>query len=87
MHVNFLPSTHLMKCDELNKFANDCVLDDYLYNQYNLEKGKGTFGKPTFFDNVKEEYWACKEHVCLIDMSSFTKTEVKVRSTCSLSSE
>lgn len=51
--------------------------DDYLYNQYNSEKGKGTFGKPTFFDNVKEEYWACKEHVCLIDMSSFTKTEVK----------
>ena len=55
--------------------------DDYLHNQYNSERVKGTFGKPSFFENVKEEYWACKEHVCLIDMSSFTKTEVKVRST------
>ena len=27
---------------------------------------------------VKEEYKACKERVCLVDMSSFTKIEIKV---------
>lgn len=37
------------------------------------------FAKPTYFDIVKNEYWACRETVCLVDMSSFTKTEVRVR--------
>lgn len=39
---------------------------------------KGTFGKPGWFNAVKLEYQACKERVCLIDMSSFTKIEIKV---------
>ena len=39
---------------------------------------KGTFGKPGWFNAVKLEYQACKERVCLADMSSFTKVEVKV---------
>ncbi|XP_033755629.1 pyruvate dehydrogenase phosphatase regulatory subunit, mitochondrial-like [Pecten maximus] len=39
--------------------------------------GKGSYGKPPWFENVKEEYLACKERVCLIDMSSFSKFEVK----------
>ncbi|XP_061163484.1 pyruvate dehydrogenase phosphatase regulatory subunit, mitochondrial-like [Saccostrea echinata] len=51
--------------------------DDYLHDQYNIEKGGRTFAQPSFFDNVRDEYWACKENVCLIDMSSFTKTEVR----------
>ena len=39
---------------------------------------KPTWGKPSWFEAVQEEYWACKERVCLIDMSSFAKFEIKV---------
>ena len=39
---------------------------------------KGTYSKPGWFNAVKEEYKACKERVCLVDMSSFTKIEIKV---------
>ncbi|XP_041376900.1 pyruvate dehydrogenase phosphatase regulatory subunit, mitochondrial-like isoform X2 [Gigantopelta aegis] len=38
---------------------------------------KLTWGKPSWFESVQEEYWACKERVCLIDMSSFAKFEIK----------
>jgi len=41
---------------------------------------KGTYGKPTWFENVRSEYWACRQGVCLIDMSTFTKFELRVRS-------
>ncbi|CAG9855350.1 unnamed protein product [Phyllotreta striolata] len=37
----------------------------------------GTFFKPKFFDFMKEEYYACKEGVGVIDMSSFSKIELK----------
>jgi len=40
---------------------------------------KGTYGKPTWFDNVRSEYWACRQGVCMIDMSTFTKFELRVR--------
>lgn len=40
---------------------------------------KGSFGKPPWFDNVRAEYWACREGVCLIDMSTFAKFELRVR--------
>ncbi|XP_064639761.1 pyruvate dehydrogenase phosphatase regulatory subunit, mitochondrial-like isoform X2 [Lineus longissimus] len=36
-----------------------------------------TFYKPGWFENVEAEFWACREGVCLIDMSSFTKFELK----------
>lgn len=39
---------------------------------------QGTFFKPKFFDFVKEEYQACIEGVGIIDMSSFSKIEIKV---------
>lgn len=39
---------------------------------------RGSFGKPAWFDKVKSEYWACREGVCLIDMSTFTKFELRV---------
>lgn len=42
---------------------------------------KGTFGKPGWFNAVKLEYQACKERVCLVDMSSFTKIEIKSKGT------
>ncbi|XP_022104330.1 LOW QUALITY PROTEIN: pyruvate dehydrogenase phosphatase regulatory subunit, mitochondrial-like [Acanthaster planci] len=45
---------------------------------------RGTFGKPGWFDMVKAEYWACRESVCVMDMSSFTKFELEGKSATSL---
>lgn len=42
---------------------------------------RGTWGKPGWFNAVKLEYEACKERVCLVDMSSFTKIEIKSKGT------
>jgi len=39
---------------------------------------KGTYGKPDWLENVRSEYWACREGVCLIDMSTFAKFELRV---------
>lgn len=39
---------------------------------------RGSFYKPKFFDFMKEEFLACKEGVGIIDMSSFSKIEIKV---------
>jgi len=36
------------------------------------------YGKPHYFDTVKTEYWGCRENVCVVDMSSFSKTEIRV---------
>ncbi|CAG9816816.1 unnamed protein product [Phaedon cochleariae] len=41
------------------------------------EMPPGTFFKPKFFDFMKEEYLACREGVGIIDMSSFSKIELK----------
>ncbi|XP_068247209.1 pyruvate dehydrogenase phosphatase regulatory subunit, mitochondrial-like isoform X2 [Palaemon carinicauda] len=38
---------------------------------------EGSFRKPAFFDCVREEYQACREGVGVIDLSSFTKIEIK----------
>jgi hypothetical protein len=38
----------------------------------------GTFYKPAWFEIVKDEYMACRKGVAVIDMSSFTKFELKV---------
>jgi len=37
----------------------------------------GSFYKPKFFDFMREEYLACREGVGIIDMSSFSKIEIK----------
>ncbi|KAG7209750.1 hypothetical protein KM043_011374 [Ampulex compressa] len=37
----------------------------------------GSFYKPKFFDFMKEEFQACHEGVGIIDMSSFSKIEIK----------
>lgn len=44
-----------------------------------LEQSK-TFYKPDWFDIVESEVKCCKEAVCVIDMSSFTKFEITVSS-------
>lgn len=38
----------------------------------------GSFYKPKFLDFMHEEYTACREGVGLIDMSSFSKIEIRV---------
>lgn len=40
---------------------------------------EGTYFKPKFFDFMLAEYTACREGVGIIDMSSFSKIEIKVR--------
>ncbi|XP_055891264.1 pyruvate dehydrogenase phosphatase regulatory subunit, mitochondrial-like [Biomphalaria glabrata] len=43
-----------------------------------MESGnQWSWAKPCWFENVQEEYWACKERVCIMDMSSFAKFDVK----------
>lgn len=42
------------------------------------EMPPGSFYKPKFFDFMREEYLACREGVGIIDMSSFSKIEIKV---------
>ena len=42
------------------------------------EMPPGSFYKPKFFDFMREEYIACREGVGIIDMSSFSKIEIKV---------
>ncbi|RZC36002.1 pyruvate dehydrogenase phosphatase regulatory subunit, mitochondrial-like [Asbolus verrucosus] len=37
----------------------------------------GSFFKPKFFDFMREEFLACREGVGIIDMSSFSKIEIK----------
>ncbi|XP_071806737.1 pyruvate dehydrogenase phosphatase regulatory subunit, mitochondrial-like isoform X2 [Asterias amurensis] len=37
----------------------------------------GAFSKPSWFAQVKAEYWACRESICLMDMSPFTKLELQ----------
>ncbi|CAF1008069.1 unnamed protein product [Adineta steineri] len=45
-------------------------------NQDDLSK-QGTFGKARWFNIVKREYNACRKGVAVIDMTSFTKYELK----------
>lgn len=56
---------------------------DFLEGQQ-VKMPQGTFFKPKFFDFVKEEYLACIEGVGIIDMSSFSKIEIKVPPTGNL---
>jgi pyruvate dehydrogenase phosphatase regulatory subunit len=44
---------------------------------YIEDQAKGSFGKPKWFECVRNEYMACRKGVAVIDMSSFTKFELK----------
>ena len=46
---------------------------------YFEDHSKATFGKPPWFEIVKDEYMACRRGVAIMDMSSSTKFELKVR--------
>jgi hypothetical protein len=74
-----------IKLDAMHIISN-CFIQTYnllFFPADELEESKAvpenlTFHKPGWFENVETEYWACREGVCLIDMSSFTKYELKV---------
>ncbi|XP_019628751.1 PREDICTED: pyruvate dehydrogenase phosphatase regulatory subunit, mitochondrial-like [Branchiostoma belcheri] len=51
--------------------------DDFMDVPSGWQAGQGTFGKPPWFDAVREEYLACRQNVAVMDMSSFTKLEVR----------
>ena len=42
---------------------------------------ENTFGRPNWFNNVKEEHNACRNNVALFDMSAFAKFEIEVSET------
>lgn len=48
--------------------------DEYVPEE---KRGNWTFTKPSWFEAAQEEYWACKERVCIMDMSSFAKFELQ----------
>jgi pyruvate dehydrogenase phosphatase regulatory subunit len=51
--------------------------DKSIKNFYIADHDKGTFGKPPWFEFVRDEYIACRKGVAVMDMSSFTKFELK----------
>ena len=50
----------------------------FVYTEESENHRPTRYGKPRWFDIVKTEYWACREAVCLVDMSSFAKLEIRV---------
>ncbi|KAK2189458.1 hypothetical protein NP493_106g05056 [Ridgeia piscesae] len=52
------------------------LMDTFSETRDERQAAHSSFGKPAWFDQVKAEYWACREGVCLIDMSTFTKFEL-----------
>lgn len=61
---------------ETNAYERPMYFSDNADSQEQLGTQKGTFGKPIWHEHVRDEYWSCKERVCLIDMSSFSKFEI-----------
>ncbi|XP_014235720.1 pyruvate dehydrogenase phosphatase regulatory subunit, mitochondrial-like [Trichogramma pretiosum] len=49
----------------------------YRRGQKKPQMPAGSFYKPKFFDFMKQEFQACREAVGIIDMSSFSKIEIK----------
>ncbi|CAF1382895.1 unnamed protein product [Adineta steineri] len=60
------------KCDTSTTGGDSFTPDDF----EDLSK-QGTFGKARWFNIVKKEYNACRKGVAIIDMTSFTKYELK----------
>ncbi|XP_054720684.1 LOW QUALITY PROTEIN: pyruvate dehydrogenase phosphatase regulatory subunit, mitochondrial-like [Uloborus diversus] len=58
-------------------FERVLYFDPSLSKEERLKPPAIVFEKPSWFENVKEEYTACRERVGIIDMSSFTKFHLK----------
>ena len=39
---------------------------------------ENTFGRPNWFDNVREEHLTCRKSVAMFDLTSFSKFEIEV---------
>ncbi|CAF2038902.1 unnamed protein product, partial [Rotaria magnacalcarata] len=61
----------------LQPLANDAVLVGGFLRESKPIYKQGTFGKARWFNIVKREYNACRKGVAIIDMTSFTKYELK----------
>ncbi|XP_022910768.1 pyruvate dehydrogenase phosphatase regulatory subunit, mitochondrial isoform X2 [Onthophagus taurus] len=57
-----------------NRMDDEDEFDDWSRPQ-NIAKTK-TFGKPPWFENVADEYAACRENIAISDYSSFTKIDL-----------
>ncbi len=47
------------------------------HKQFYEDQSQSAFGKPRWFEIVRDEYMACRRGVAIMDMSSFTKFELK----------
>ena len=72
---------NLDECEKSIKKENSSFFYFLLFYfvEENLEdlSKQGTFGKARWFNIVKREYNACRKGVAVIDMTSFTKYELK----------
>jgi pyruvate dehydrogenase phosphatase regulatory subunit len=69
--------------DEFEKSISNKIFSiscfEFCFKGENLDdlSKQGTFGKARWFNIVKREYNACRKGVAVIDMTSFTKYELK----------
>ena len=62
---------------EILGYERPLLFDKNLKDFFYEDSGKGTFGKPQWFEKVHDEYMACRKGVAIMDMSSFTKFELR----------
>lgn len=65
-------------------FGTKMAYERALYFDTDFERGAnfptmppGSFYKPKFFNHMQKEFFACAQHVGIIDISSFSKIEIK----------
>ncbi|ELU09314.1 hypothetical protein CAPTEDRAFT_226885 [Capitella teleta] len=69
--------------DQSARGVERAIYFDYLHPHHDdfqdtsIPQKNGSYGKPLWFDKVKAEYWACRAGVGLIDMSTFTKFDLR----------
>lgn len=61
-----------------NSFLFETYLINFFLEGQPPKMPEGTYYKPKFFDFMLAEFLACGEGVGIIDMSSFSKIEIKV---------
>ena len=69
--------THGAVYGEILGYERPLWFDNSSKEYYIEDMGKGSFGKPSWFEIVRDEYMACRRGVAIMDMSSFTKFELK----------
>ncbi len=72
---------------EILGYERPLWFDKSIKDFYIEDHARGTFGKPFWFESVKDEYMACRKGVAIMDMSSFTKFELKVNLNINLTNQ